>query len=170
MPQVHGTRRGLTVVAVAALLLGGLASLHAALTTPACLAKKLKEWGNLRKCQATENGKALQGKAADPAKCQTKLDEKLAVPKEQGAGAMPQLPQVDGMAKLKKWNLPSNVHASFDSVAKPKMDASLAQGKAKMVEAESKRDAGRTQAVKDSQDKVKSAHADADKQQQAKVA
>jgi hypothetical protein len=44
----------------------------------ACLAKKLKEWGKLRKCQAVENGKALQGKPADPAKCQTKLDAKLA--------------------------------------------------------------------------------------------
>lgn len=78
MPQVHGTRRGLTIVAVAALLLGSFASAHAALTTPACLAKKLKEWGNLRKCQATENGKALQAKSADPAKCQTKFDANLA--------------------------------------------------------------------------------------------
>ena len=64
----------LTAFAVATLLLGGFASAHAALTTPACLAKKLKEWGKLRKCQATENGKALQGKPADPAKCQTKFD------------------------------------------------------------------------------------------------
>ena len=78
MPQVHGTRRGLTIVAVAALLVSGFASAHAALTTPSCLAKKLKEWGNLRKCQATENGKALQAKSADPAKCQTKFDANLA--------------------------------------------------------------------------------------------
>jgi hypothetical protein len=56
----------------------GFASAHAALTTEACLAKKLKEWGKLRNCQAKENGKALQGKDADPAKCQTKFDEKLA--------------------------------------------------------------------------------------------
>src|SRR5262249_54677628 len=40
-----------------------------------------------------------------------KLDEKLNVPKEQAAGAMPQLPPVDGMAKMKKWNLPSNALA-----------------------------------------------------------
>jgi Protein of unknown function (DUF1566) len=38
----------------------------------------LKEWGNLRKCQAGENGKALQGKEADPAKCQVKFDDNLA--------------------------------------------------------------------------------------------
>jgi hypothetical protein len=63
---------------VATLLLGGFASAHAALTTESCLAKKLKEWGKLRNCQAKENGKALQGKDADPAKCQTKFDEKLA--------------------------------------------------------------------------------------------
>src|SRR5262249_19128649 len=36
-----------------------------------------KKWGKLRNCQAKENGKALQGKAADPAKW-TKFDEKLA--------------------------------------------------------------------------------------------
>jgi hypothetical protein len=50
----------------------------ATLTTPACLAKKLKEWGKLRQCQATENGNALQGKEADPAKCQVKFDDNLA--------------------------------------------------------------------------------------------
>src|SRR5262245_53111364 len=75
MSDAHGTgRRSLAVLAVATLLSGSLASAHAALTTPACLAKKLKEWGNLLKCQATENGKALQGKAADPGKCKTKFD------------------------------------------------------------------------------------------------
>jgi len=79
MSDAHGTgRRSLAVLAVATLLSGSLASAHAALTTPACLAKKLKEWGNLRKCQATENGKALQGKAADPGKCKTKFDGNLA--------------------------------------------------------------------------------------------
>jgi hypothetical protein len=74
LPQVHGTRCGLSAIAVATLLLGGFASAHAALTTPACLAKKRKEWGKLRNCQAKENGKALQGKPADPAECQTKFD------------------------------------------------------------------------------------------------
>jgi len=47
-------------------------------TAPSCLAKKLKEWGKLRTCQATENGKALQAKLADLAKCQTKFDVTLA--------------------------------------------------------------------------------------------
>jgi hypothetical protein len=87
MPQVHGPRRGLTVVAVAALLLGGFASAHAALTTPACLAKKLGAWANLRKCQAGENGKALQGKAADAGKCQTKFDAKLTAESDKATAA-----------------------------------------------------------------------------------
>jgi hypothetical protein len=78
MSHVYGTgHRARTAVAVAALLLGGVASSHAALTPESCLAKKLKEWGNLRKCQAIENGKALQGKPADPSKCQAKFDDKL---------------------------------------------------------------------------------------------
>ena len=78
MFEVHGSgRQGLTAIAVAVLLLGGLASAHA-LTTPGCLANKSKEWGRLRKCQAQENGRALEGKPADPAKCQTELANKLA--------------------------------------------------------------------------------------------
>ena len=78
MSHVRGTgHRGLTAAAIAALLLGGFASAHAALTTPACLAKKLTAWGNLRKCQATANGKLLQGKSADLAACQTKFNATL---------------------------------------------------------------------------------------------
>jgi Protein of unknown function (DUF1566) len=78
MSHVRGTgHRGLTAAAIAALLLGGFASAHAALTTPACLAKKLTAWGNLRKCQATANGKVLQGKSADLAACQTKFNATL---------------------------------------------------------------------------------------------
>jgi hypothetical protein len=60
---------------------------HAALTTPVCLAKKLNVWGNLRKCQTAENGKALQARSADPAKCQTKFDLKLAALSQQAAAA-----------------------------------------------------------------------------------
>jgi hypothetical protein len=79
MSHVRGTGHGgLTAAAIAAPLLGGFASAHAALTTPACLAKKLTAWGNLRKCQASQNGKALQGKSADLAKCQTTFDATLA--------------------------------------------------------------------------------------------
>lgn len=99
-----------------------------------------------------------------------KLDEKLQVPKAAPTGAMPELPQVEGMEKFKKWNLPGNVQASFDELAKPKMDASLAEAKAKMTQAEVKRDDDRAKAVDDAHDKVKKAHEDADKKQQSKVA
>jgi hypothetical protein len=68
----------------------GVGPAGAALTTPACLAKKLKAWGALRKCQATENGKALQAKPADPAKCQMKFDASLAKLSDQAmAGGIP---------------------------------------------------------------------------------
>jgi hypothetical protein len=78
----NNVRRGrwlaVTLVMVAAALLTSSSAAHAVLTTESCMAKKLKEWGKLRKCQATENGKALQGKPADSANCQTKFDDKLA--------------------------------------------------------------------------------------------
>ncbi|HEX8114974.1 MAG TPA: hypothetical protein VF516_44905 [Kofleriaceae bacterium] len=67
-------------------------------------------------------------------------------------------------------NLPANVQGSLGDLAKPKMDASLAQANAKMTEAETKRDTDRSKAVSDAEAKVKQAHADADKQQQSKVA
>lgn len=76
----------LSAAATAALLLGA-GSPAGALTTPACLAKKLKAWGKLRKCQATENAKALQAKPANPGKCQTKHDAKIASVSAQAAGA-----------------------------------------------------------------------------------
>lgn len=69
--------RGMAVVA-AALVLGVVTSAHAATTTESCLAMKLRELGSLRKCQATENAKALQGRPADPVKCQTRFDDRLA--------------------------------------------------------------------------------------------
>jgi hypothetical protein len=65
----------------------GVAPAGATLTTPACLAKKLKVWGTLRKCQATENGKALQAKPADPGKCQSNFDAKLATLNAQAQAA-----------------------------------------------------------------------------------
>jgi hypothetical protein len=78
MSHVHGTgHRGLTAAAIAALLLGGFASAHAALTTPACLAKKLKAWGNLRRCQAIENGEALQGRESNLPACTTTFNNAL---------------------------------------------------------------------------------------------
>jgi hypothetical protein len=75
-PRGLGQLFGCTVMA-GAVLLGGVRAAHGALTTPACLAKKLTAWGNLRKCQATANGKLLQGKAADLAACQPKFNATL---------------------------------------------------------------------------------------------
>lgn len=99
-----------------------------------------------------------------------KLDDKLPVPAEQPAGPMPALPAVDGMAKLKGWNLPGNAQSSFDAIAKPKLDANLVQARLQMTQADTTRDTDRANAVADSQDKVKQAHTDADQQQQIKVA
>jgi hypothetical protein len=83
-------RRLWCAIVAGAVLLGGVPLADAALTTPSCLAKKLKEWGKLRKCQAIENGKALQAKPADPGKCQTKFDAKLALISAQAtAGGIP---------------------------------------------------------------------------------
>jgi hypothetical protein len=66
-----------TVALSLALGLATVTSAHAALTTSSCLAKKAKEWGKLRNCQARENGKAMQAKPFDLAKCQTKFALKL---------------------------------------------------------------------------------------------
>lgn len=77
---------GLAVVMLAALLLSTSAA-HGGLTSGACLAKKVKEWGKLQKCHTLENAKALQGKAADLEKCQTKFEAKLASLNAQAAVA-----------------------------------------------------------------------------------
>ena len=79
-------RSGLTALVVSALL-ASTSTAKAPLTTPACLAKKLKAWGDLRKCQATENGKALQSKSADPMKCQTTFNDALAKVNTQATAA-----------------------------------------------------------------------------------
>jgi hypothetical protein len=60
------------------MLMGGVCPAEATLTTPVCLAKKLNQWGSLRKCRATEEAKRLQAKPAHPASCQTRFDAKLA--------------------------------------------------------------------------------------------
>jgi hypothetical protein len=79
MSHVGTGHRVLTAAAIAALLLGGFASAHAAaLTTPGCLAKKLRAWGNLRRCQLIETGKALEGKASTLVGCQTTFTKALA--------------------------------------------------------------------------------------------
>src|SRR6516225_2261585 len=69
-------RSGLTALVVATLL-ASTSTAKAPLTTPACLAKKLKAWGNLRECQATENGKALQGKESNLPACTTTFNNAL---------------------------------------------------------------------------------------------
>jgi len=76
-----------SAIVVGAALVGGVSPAEAVLTTPTCLAKKLHEWGRLRKCQATENGKTLQAQPADPAKCQTRFDAKLATLSAQAKAA-----------------------------------------------------------------------------------
>jgi hypothetical protein len=62
----------------AGLVLATCVPADAALTTPACLARKLKAWGNLRTCQHGEGAKLIEGKPANPAKCQTRFQRTLA--------------------------------------------------------------------------------------------
>src|SRR5262245_62111973 len=69
------------------ILLATASSAAETLTTPGCLAKKLREGGNLRECQAKENGKALQARPADPARCQARFDARLASLNVQAAAA-----------------------------------------------------------------------------------
>jgi hypothetical protein len=66
------------IILAGAMLATGVCRAEAALTTPACLAKKLSAWGTLRKCQATEGAKTLQERPAHLASCQTSFDAKLA--------------------------------------------------------------------------------------------
>jgi hypothetical protein len=53
-------------------LAGGIAPARA-ITTPDCLAKKVKAWGELRLCQRKEEAKAVQGRSADRAACQARF-------------------------------------------------------------------------------------------------
>jgi hypothetical protein len=76
--RATGRRAGMPCAVVAGLLLaGGVVPAGAAQTTPACLAKKLTGWGNLRRCQAIESSKALLGQPANPGRCQGTLNTKL---------------------------------------------------------------------------------------------
>jgi hypothetical protein len=68
---------GLVVATLVVLLLASSAA-EAALTTGKCLGQKRTAWITLRKCQGTEQVKQFNGKPADPAKCQTTFQEKLA--------------------------------------------------------------------------------------------
>ena len=93
MRTVNGSRRDsrrpriFACMVAGVTLLGGALSAGAAPGDPTCLAKKLKEWGKLRKCEAVQNGKALRGQSSDPAKCRAKLEEKLATITAQATAA-----------------------------------------------------------------------------------
>lgn len=80
-------------LALAVLLATSMAD--AAFTSGRCLAQKRKAWGNLRKCEATEQAKALQGNTSDLAKCQTKFQDKLAKISEKASDATIQCRYLD---------------------------------------------------------------------------
>lgn len=98
------------------------------------------------------------------------LDEKLVVPPLDKSTAMPELPVIPEMLQFKQLNLPADVQASFDSIARPKMEAKLDQAKTKVLDAEQKRDLDRNTAVTNAKTKAQQAHVDANQKQQAKVA
>jgi hypothetical protein len=82
----RGARGGAIVAAVAAwmVLAGGIAPAQA-ITTPDCLAKKVKAWGELRLCQRKEEAKAVQGRSADRAACQARFAASLDVIRAEAA-------------------------------------------------------------------------------------
>ena len=53
-----------TAVGAVLLVTGGVVPAHADLTGPACMALKLKAWGDLRKCQRAEDANAVKGRSA----------------------------------------------------------------------------------------------------------
>jgi hypothetical protein len=77
MQSSRFVRRGRCSLLATALILMWAGGAPAAPGDPACLARKLKEWGKLRSCQAVQAGKAMRGLPADTAKCQLKLVGKL---------------------------------------------------------------------------------------------
>jgi hypothetical protein len=72
-------------LAIAAALLVGASTAHAALTTEGCLAKKSQAQGKFQQCRANENAKALQGKPASLNKCTIKFQEKIAALNEKAS-------------------------------------------------------------------------------------
>jgi hypothetical protein len=67
----------LVVAGVVAVLVSA-GRVEAKLTLATCAAQKRAAWTNLRKCQGVEDVKRIKGKAADFAKCDAKLQAKLA--------------------------------------------------------------------------------------------
>src|SRR5262249_33233152 len=50
-----------------------------------CFANRLRAFGSLRKCERSEDAKAVQGRTPDPAKCQATFDRKVERLREQAA-------------------------------------------------------------------------------------
>jgi len=87
----RGAHGSAIVAAVAAwmVLAGGIAPARA-ITTPPCLARKVKAWGELRLCQRKEEAKAVQGRSADRAACQARFAAALdAIRAQAAASAIP---------------------------------------------------------------------------------
>src|SRR5262245_11480100 len=83
-----GRRCPAVVAAVAATMVLAAGAVPArAMTSEGCFAQRLKAWGNLRKCQRQEEAKAIQGRSADPAKCQATFDRKVQSLQAQAAAA-----------------------------------------------------------------------------------
>lgn len=93
-------------VVLSVVLVVGACPAEATLTTPVCLAKKVKEWGSLRKCRATEDAKRLQGKSAHPETCRTRFTAKLAALSVQAkAAAVPCRYEVNGDGTITDYDL-----------------------------------------------------------------
>jgi hypothetical protein len=83
-----GRRWPAVVAAVAAAtVLSAVAAPARATTSESCFAERLKAFGSLRKCQRGEDAKAIQGRSADPAKCQATFDQKIAKIRARAAAA-----------------------------------------------------------------------------------
>src|SRR5215813_12444090 len=84
----RGAHGSAIVAAVAAwmVLAGGIAPARA-ITTPPCLARKVKAWGELRLCQRKEEAKAVQGRSADRAACQARFAAALDAIRAQAAAS-----------------------------------------------------------------------------------
>src|SRR5262249_56561441 len=83
-----GRRCPAVVATVAAtMLLAGSAVPAKAITSEGWCAQRLKAWGNLRKCQRQEEAKVVQGRSADPAKCQATFDRKARMLRAEAAAA-----------------------------------------------------------------------------------
>ena len=83
-----GRRCPAVVVAVAATMMLAAGAVPArAITSEGCFAQRLRAWGNLRKCQLQEEAKTIQGRSADPAKCQETFDRKVQALRAQATAA-----------------------------------------------------------------------------------